>query len=741
MSVQPVPRAPSSCRVRRTPLRGQGRVEAGPLGHSALGLSLHRSKPRADFGFLLLVRHLSSSFLALVCVTGLALLPRAASARELRWRELSVDARLDARGELHVRERHRMVFSGDWNGGERRFRVPLDQALRFESIARLEPDGSTVPLVAGDLSLVGQFAWVDRETLRWRTRLPGDAEFEQTELGYVIDYGLAGVLLDEGDRAFRLSHDFAFPDRPGVIERFALRLVLDPAWRSDRPSPIELEQHGLPPGRGAVLELELHYTGATPPVALADWERSLRRLGAQGPLHLALAAAYLALAALLVRLTFARERRLGRFAEVPRAGAEDDWLERHVRSLQPEVAGTIYHGRVSSAEVGALLARLELERKLATRPGRGSKGAQLELRLLVPRDVFVSYERELIDALFFDGDETSSLRIRQHYDGRGFAPQALIQDALEERASYLVGFEKSSAASSWVSVLLVAVALGLNVAITNVTRAERQSEADWLASAAVLATAGFVIIGLWLARRFRNDYHSPATSRALLSVGLALGAAWVVYLLLESVTLSLSGALALWALGLVLTLLVLVAARSRAAMAPGVAVRRSLAIARRLFQARHEAATQSAPGKKQPEPVDVSWLPYLVALDLQEAADLCIRGPTVRASSFDTHRDGVHPRLGGSTERREPGPIAGDRSSEAARWAGDGGLFGGAGASSSWSSAAEGLARGVEGPASSAASRSFTPSSSTSSTSSSSGSGSDDRSGGSQSGGGGGGGW
>jgi hypothetical protein len=32
-----VPRAPSSCRVRCTPLRFEGRVEPGPMGHSALG--------------------------------------------------------------------------------------------------------------------------------------------------------------------------------------------------------------------------------------------------------------------------------------------------------------------------------------------------------------------------------------------------------------------------------------------------------------------------------------------------------------------------------------------------------------------------------------------------------------------------------------------------------------------------------------------------------------------------------
>ena len=33
------------------------------------------------------------------------------------------------------------------------------------------------------------------------------------------------------DDGYRLDHDFAFPDRAGVIERFSLHLTLDPVWR------------------------------------------------------------------------------------------------------------------------------------------------------------------------------------------------------------------------------------------------------------------------------------------------------------------------------------------------------------------------------------------------------------------------------------------------------------------------------------------------------------------------------
>ena len=43
--------------------------------------------------------------------------------RELHWDALDVEAHLNADGVLEVIERHTMVFTGDWNGGERVFNV------------------------------------------------------------------------------------------------------------------------------------------------------------------------------------------------------------------------------------------------------------------------------------------------------------------------------------------------------------------------------------------------------------------------------------------------------------------------------------------------------------------------------------------------------------------------------------------------------------------------------------------
>lgn len=50
------------------------------------------------------------------------------SARSLKWKSLDVEAKLEKSGQLYIRERHAMVFDGDWNGGKRVFRVEPGQS-------------------------------------------------------------------------------------------------------------------------------------------------------------------------------------------------------------------------------------------------------------------------------------------------------------------------------------------------------------------------------------------------------------------------------------------------------------------------------------------------------------------------------------------------------------------------------------------------------------------------------------
>jgi hypothetical protein len=141
--------------------------------------------------------------------------------RELHWDALDVDARLGADGVLEVSERHTMVFSGDWNGGERVFNVRPRQKLEFLGLERV--DAATGARHALQKTLVpddvDEFSWADARTLRWRSRLPSDQPFANTPLTYVLHYKLSGILLKDEER-YQLDHDFAFPDR--VVDRALL---------------------------------------------------------------------------------------------------------------------------------------------------------------------------------------------------------------------------------------------------------------------------------------------------------------------------------------------------------------------------------------------------------------------------------------------------------------------------------------------------------------------------------------
>jgi hypothetical protein len=99
--------------------------------------------------------------------------------RILYWDQLAVDARLDEDGRLHITERQGIVFSGDWNGAERAFRLDPGQTLTLHRLQRLGPlPGDVAMLSQGSLNEVDRFAWVEPGRLRWRSRRPSDPPFK-----------------------------------------------------------------------------------------------------------------------------------------------------------------------------------------------------------------------------------------------------------------------------------------------------------------------------------------------------------------------------------------------------------------------------------------------------------------------------------------------------------------------------------------------------------------------------------
>ena len=169
-----------------------------------------------------------------------------ANAKELHWRAIEVAARLESDGTLAVSEVQRMVFTGDWNGGERKFRLAAGQTLTLDRMVRLEPGSDTgTELRRGSLDEVDHYDLAAADTVRWRSRLPSDPEFDGTDLGYRLDYRITGALRQTGERSYQLDHQFAFTDRDGVIERLVVRLTLGPA---EQPREVALERAAILPG-------------------------------------------------------------------------------------------------------------------------------------------------------------------------------------------------------------------------------------------------------------------------------------------------------------------------------------------------------------------------------------------------------------------------------------------------------------------------------------------------------------
>src|SRR5262249_20853093 len=152
---------------------------------------------------------------------------------------------------------------------------------------------------------------------------------------------LSGILLKENEQ-YRIDHDFAFPNRPGPIERFTLNLDLDVGWQPLGQYQNRYSAGPLEPGKSFVVNIPLHYSGSVEPSAI-DTRR---------PLEIVVAVVAIpAIFALLVLAFLMRERSLGRFASVDPIGVDGAWIENNILIDPAEVVGAAWDGRIGRSEV------------------------------------------------------------------------------------------------------------------------------------------------------------------------------------------------------------------------------------------------------------------------------------------------------------------------------------------------------------------------------------------------------
>ena len=635
------------------------------------------------------------------CAVALCIVALPASAlaqRALHWDSIEVAAHLDAEGRLTITETQTMVFSGDWNGGERRFNIRSRQKLRLLGVERVEGD-ARIPM-ARDSSLddVDDYAFADDTTLRWRSRLATDAPFANATKTYVIRYQLSNTLfrdaaLKNGDD-YTLDHDFLFPDRNGVINCASVALTLDPVWQpqSEVKSLYTAEQ--VPVGRGMVVRIPLRYAGAGVPVARStDLTAGIVRA----------LWALLLIPLVVIGWVLARERSYGRFAPL-HTQVDEAWIRKHIVTHPAEVVAAAWDDKVDGAEVVALIARLVAEGKLKS--GTSNK-KEMTLYLAADRKKFDGYERALVDGLFFQKRiETSTEGIQKHYRKTGFDPASLIRPGLTERAAAMLPPGEKPWRMRYVATILFvigAVLIGREWGNSSISTTE-----------ALLLAFGAVPL-MFIARhqggRFRaNIQWGPQRAiGTLIPVALAMGLA-ALYLSqwADSGVEPASGGLGVGVVMLALAVLFAgVGALKSTQHRASLAYRKLLASGREFFAA--ELA------KEQPALRD-EWFPWVLAFGLGQQMD-----------------DWSAQRESDSTSASSVGRSSSSSSSSdggTASWTGfAGGRTGGGGAGASWSAAAAGLASPITAEGSSSSSGGSSSSSSSSSSS------------GGSSGGGGGGGW
>lgn len=584
--------------------------------------------------------------------------------RDVHWARIDVAAHLGAAGDLHVTETQTMVFTGAWNGGERRFRIRPGQKLSFEGLYRGTAAGWTRLTEDSRLDDADEYAWSDARTLRWRSRRPDDPPFDNTAIRYELRYVMTGILQHDGDD-YRLDHDFAFPDREGPIVRFTLRFTHDGAWQPLSEVRTAYTAGPLPPGRGFVLTVPLHHAGGAVPFT-ADLTRP--------PGIRAGAAAILGFVALAIAWFFIREQSSGRFVPVMNA-VDEAWLAQHVLNHPAEVVGAAWDASIGQAEVVALLSRMVTEGKLETEVSDEPGGPSMKLRLKVDRRTLEGYEGTLVSWLFFDGrNETSTEAVRNNYREQGFNPAAEITPELQARVQRLLPSEGAPRTFRVESVMLFLAGAGSVSLAWLIGQTVPSSVLLLMIGVLVLAGIGCVAGVLFRARM--ESGRTGALVHLVPALTIAAGSAAFLWFYAGNGAVELSNEIIVGIVGMTLGLVnasvnALRTRQSRAA----IAVRKELAAAREFF----------VKELRNPRPaLRDEWYPYLLAFGLARAAD-----------DWSAQREQQR-----STERERQGPDDFTPSSAApAPWSGfAGGRSGGAGASGSWSVAANVVAAGVPAP-------------------------------------------
>ena len=229
-----------------------------------------------------------------------------------------------------------MVFTGEWNGGERKFRLGQGQRLTLDRIVRLSP-GSTSggELVAGSLDELDRYDWaiptpcaggaacLRSAVQRQRARLPAR-------------YRISGALRLIGERGYRWTTNLPSPN----VTASSSGSMCSSRWRQSGARRTGCRSPGSGAARaggGFRPHHRLAWEGEIPPANAAPPSSPVAASRGGGDVRRRCAALPVAIRR--------RDRALGRFAPAPSERIDAAWLEAKVFALPPEVVGAIWDRR------------------------------------------------------------------------------------------------------------------------------------------------------------------------------------------------------------------------------------------------------------------------------------------------------------------------------------------------------------------------------------------------------------
>ncbi|NCN08336.1 MAG: DUF2207 domain-containing protein [Leptospira sp.] len=332
----------------------------------------------------------------------------AAQYKSLDWNSIQVEATLKNNGNLKIAETQSILFTGDWNGAYRKFDLGLGQKLKFHSMEILRNNGEWETLSDDSIDIKDSYLYYPSEsTVKWRSRYPHDPIFEGETIIYRLNYEYENILDNKSANVFQLNHDFGFEDRNGEIRKFKVNLSWEDKWKLVSQNNLqvlssETEEKklsftaptALQPGQKMIVTSDFDYNGD---ISTLNQISVLAVYGIRIS-HFILLLSFAGMVSFFIYL-YCKQK--GFFKEPKKIKSWEEFREFLGDLLPEEIAILSEKGLVAS-----WMARMILEKKIQFFP---SEKQESRLKLLVDRSSLSESDAKIIESLFVEGVTSISI--------------------------------------------------------------------------------------------------------------------------------------------------------------------------------------------------------------------------------------------------------------------------------------------------------------------------------------------